>query len=485
VVLATTGNDRLDLIEPLSGKVVRSLRTNQPASAATLSPDGTRLAAKCGHDLIVWDLGAGTQRNLGAAPTNGFPFRFTPEGSTLAVALADGRVRIIDLRSWQSHFLQGMESRPGTVHLGLEWSPDGNQLAVSGHQNGGIVIPLGVWRLADGQRIATVRGRDPTNEICFARDGRSVLSASGRSLRRWHLSPPPERDSISHPPEAWALAFTRDGRTLASAGDDNRIRLWDAETADPRGQLAGHEATVSALAFHPGGRLLASASLGDRNNLTLWDMDQARETVRLKGHGQRIRALAFSPDGAILASGSWDRTIRLWDPITRTCLRTLSGHTDRVRDVAFTPDGRTLASAGEDRQIRLWDVATGATLRVLPCRHEATSVTFSPDGSTLAWTDFEGRLTAWDMDRDVPRFTQSLEDGELTEVTYSPDGTILATGGKSGTVRLWDLRSGQELLSFKCKGRVNGLTFSPDGSVLAACDLAGEISFWRTSDSSR
>ena len=479
LIFAATRPDRLDLIEPVSNTIVQSLQTPSPATQATLSPRGRILAAKCGHDVVVWDLSTGRQQARFSARVSLYPFFFSPDGSKLAVVTTDGLVRICDLTSDRELTIKPVKAGSNQADLKLAFSPNSRRLAVSGRRMGESPGQLTLWEVTTGRRLATAPGRVASLPLGFTDDGRSVLSVAGRSLRVWHPDPPMEHDRASHPPEAWSLAFTPDGRSLASGGDDNVIRLWDAATAEPRGILSGHDATVSALAFHPNGRLLASASLGDANNLTLWDMEHHREAARLGGHHLRIRAIAFSPDGTMLASGSWDRTIRLWEMGTSRELGVLSGHDDNVRDVAFSPDGRTLASAGEDRRVLLWDVPSRRRLLALPCPHEATSVRFSPDGTTLAWTDREGTLTVRDMARDATRFSRSTEDGEVFGVTYNPDGTTLATGGTSGVVRLWDAQTGLELLSLPCKARVNGLAFSPDGKTLAACDLTGTVYFWR------
>ncbi len=153
-----------------------------------------------------------------------------------------------------------------------------------------------------------------------------------------------------------ALAFSPDGKTLASGSNDKTVRLWDAATGEARATLTGHEDSVSAVAFSPDGKTLASAGENPRNpsELRLWDAATGEPRATLKGHENYVSAVAFSPDGKTLASGSGDKTVRLWDAATGEARATLKGHEDSVNAVAFSPDGKTLASASWDRTVRLW-----------------------------------------------------------------------------------------------------------------------------------
>ena len=149
-----------------------------------------------------------------------------------------------------------------------------------------------------------------------------------------------------------------DGLTVASAGGDMSIILWDlrANPPRPRGQpLSGHTDTVQSVAFSPDGAVLASAS--SDHTIRLWDVASGRPMGSLLGHSATVWSVAFSPDGSLLASGSADGTVRLWDVTNLQPVSVLSGHAASVYDVAFSPDGALLASAGRDRTVRLWNVA--------------------------------------------------------------------------------------------------------------------------------
>jgi small GTP-binding protein len=247
------------------------------------------------------------------------------------------------------------------------------------------------------------------------------------------------------------MAWSPDGRTLASGSNDHTIRLWDIETASvtPSRVLAGHSGWVYHVAWSPDGRILASSS-GDKT-IRLWDPASGSYLRTLEGHADRVFSLAWSPDGQILASGSGDNTIRLWDAHTGQVLQTLYGHGAGINELAWFQDKR-LASGSYDKSIRLWepswDGKTSELTQILQ-GHTAyiTSVAWSPDGRALASCAEDKSIRLWDPE--TGRQTMILEGHTeaVTCVSFSFDGQLLASKSRDGTVRLWRAPSWDQLIA--------------------------------------
>jgi WD40 repeat protein/predicted Ser/Thr protein kinase len=283
-----------------------------------------------------------------------------------------------------------------------------------------------------------------------------------------------------------AVAFSPDGRTLASAGGDFQVCLWDTATGQVRARLHGHSDWVDAVAFSPDGRLLASAGGNDRvGELNLWDPATGERLAALPGHATEVLALAFSPDGALLASGSGDPDghrpgeIKLWRVATRQLVGTLQGHPEQVWSLAFSPDGATLASGSSNRGVRFWDVRARQERPGHGQGGGVQAVAFAPNGKTVASGTWDGLIQLWDPAAGRVRTSLPLALGHVRAVAFSPDGKLLADGSSEGSVRLWDLAAGPQPVAVRgYPGEVFGVAFSPNGRTLAVGGSARTVDLW-------
>jgi WD40 repeat protein/tRNA A-37 threonylcarbamoyl transferase component Bud32 len=281
-----------------------------------------------------------------------------------------------------------------------------------------------------------------------------------------------------HSQDVYATAFSPDGRTLATAGRDRVVRLWDPGSGQERATLRGHTDEVGAAVFAPDGRTLATS--GDDGTIRLWELPGGRQRACLRGHAGSVGCLAFSPQGDCLASGGKDRLVKLWDPATGQEQATLRGHTAALEALAFTPDGRTLASSAREPAVRLWDVAARRERGSLRGHLETVhGLAIAPDGQTLATGSADGTIKLWDLPRGRERTTLHGHTDSVQSVAFAADGRTLASGGNDATARLWDVATGQARSVLKGHtARVWCVAFTPDGQGLATASRDRSVKLW-------
>jgi WD40 repeat protein len=340
-----------------------------------------------------------------------------------------------------------------------------------------------LWH-AGHNELTTFEGHEESVTcVAFSPDGRTLASGSAdASVKLWDVA---NRKALGAPPlrhsaTVLSVAFAPDRQVLASADENGTVILW-RPSASGSWEQVGHTLEGYLIAFSPDGKALASANAD--GTLKLWETGTWKQlaTSTPADRSPAVTSIAFSPDNSTLASGSADGTVRLWDAFTWQPLtpprRTASG---RVNSVAFSPDGKSLA-ATSDNTVRLFDVADRDGFRELAklAGHSnlVHSVVFSPDGRTLASASEDQTVKLWDTGTQQELATLRGHERWLLAVAFSPDGKTLASAGWDQTVKLWDASTRPELTALTSRAR--SIAFAaPDGRTLASANYDGTVQLW-------
>jgi WD40 repeat protein/serine/threonine protein kinase len=453
-----------------------------------------------------------------------------------------------ELRGWEWYYLQRVyELALKSIKLDLgesqvkavAWSPDGKLLATAAHYGkGGRSGPdeidqasaVKVWDVVGRREAFVLQGHARAVEaIAWSPDGRFLATASAdKTVKLWEVRRAEGggrkeelrtvhsafRTLAGHASLIHALAWSPDGRRLATASADKTVKVWDVQQGNVVLTFEGHKSGVETVAWSPDGKRLASASAD--KTVKVWDADTGKEiatshnadqavhavawdadsrrlalateervavvpvagsgkSFRLEGHSGPVLAMAWSPDGNYLATGGADKTVLIWDAATGGKVRALKGHGDRVTAVAWTRDSRWLASAGDDRTAQVWDLGAAADPRILRSPAGAVlvnaveAIAWSPDGKRLAAGTDDGVVRLWDAT--AGRRVRTLQGGAgvIQGLAWDAEGKRLAVACADGTSQIWNPE--MEALIRSLKGDhepVRAVAWSPDGKRLAS-----------------
>jgi WD40 repeat protein len=531
-MLASGGwDDTVRLWDVETGKELRKIAAHKAmVGRVAFSPDGRVLASRGAFDgsVRLWDPVTGTALHTFVGLSNINPWRlnhdtalaFSPDSKTLA-ATARNALVFFDVATGGE-----VKRLPAHVYgITVAYSPDGTLLASGGVDAGQDVYSLRLWDAASGKELRkcelpkneppTYLAWDPNNTgklaAVVAEDDMHIFDAqTGKEVVR-----------LKH---YWPsrVVYSRDGKTLASAGNGPTIRHWDAATGkELHLEYQGHQAAVAAVAISDDGKTIASG--GDQ--LRLWDpaTGKLQRTIEVKGG---VTCLAFAPDGKTVAAGGRDRVVHVWEVATGNVVQELKGHKHAVCGLAYSRDGKRLASGDVQASVRVWDIMEGKQIQQIDSKTSAEllGLAFAADDRTLfcagAWNDtsflpkpgttikvngkdmkFDGNLVIqgiemsrkegyyaleWDVatGKEVRKLA-GLKDTMRT-LAVAPDGKLVAAASRDGRICLWDAATGQDRLYIVAHpGHKDAafnpspcLAFAPDGKTLASASTDRTIRLW-------
>ncbi len=282
-----------------------------------------------------------------------------------------------------------------------------------------------------------------------------------------------------HSDTVWAVAVSRDGRTLVSGSADKTIKVWNLKTGQLRQTLSGHSDIVRSVTIGPDGQTLASGS-GDRT-LKIWNLQTGKLLGTLNGHVGPVWSVAISRDGRTVVSGEEDGSIKFWSLQTGELHRTIPAHLGRVFSVALSPDGQICATAGMDKTIKIWQMETGNLLRTLEGHSDTVrSVNFSPNGQKLASSSWDRTIKIWNVQTGEQLNTLKGHQDRVIDVVFSGDGKTLISGSNDKTIKIWDVQTGKLLRTLiGHTDWVLAVTTSPVEQILVSSSKDKTLKIWQ------
>jgi WD40 repeat protein len=498
---------------------------NLSVNALACSPDGTWAVSGAGAPIVngssattpidVWDVGSGRRlKTLPGSKGTVYTVEVSPDGKRAAAGFSDGLVIVWDVAAGQVAWTR---NDPGLNAMSVAFSPDGKSLAVGyGAYSGDQVGRVKLWDVATGNELQAFTGpKGGVNKVAFHPDGQRLAVAGSEVVEVWDPKAIRKLGELkSHKKWVYCLAYSPDGKWLASGGWDNTIKLSDAATGALSQTIFAHEGFVVDLAFSPDSRKLVTAS--EDRSVRLWEIPSGRRVGTFHGHSDFVQAVVFRPDGREIGTGSMDGSIRFWD-LERSRPVVLE-HSGWVTRLAFRRDGlRVISEAGfratDSQPTKVWNPITGEVdqalavinFESLPADYVRGPLGFlerfysrhpdvtSPDGKLIAKSGdltregFGSRSKDYTYSSVVVRETETGKvlhtltghSADVTSLAFSPDARRLATASFDRTVKLWDMQTGQEV--FTLIGHTSGVVvvaFSPDGNQIVSGGIDQTARVW-------
>jgi len=282
-----------------------------------------------------------------------------------------------------------------------------------------------------------------------------------------------------HSSAVYRVAWSPDGKYLASGGLDTTVQVWNATTGSRVYTYRGHQTAIWAVVWSPHSGRIASGGID--KTVKVWNAMDGGDVLIYSGHNNTVDGVAWSPDGTLIASASRDHTVQIWNAMSGSLVLPYNGNALEVYAIAWSPDGKRLASANADNTVHVWDAATGK-LVFPPYRGHSSgvrSVAWSPDGSRIASGSQDKTAQVWSATDGSPLYTYSKHTSTINGLAWSHDSKLIASGSEDTTVQLWDSLSGSTLYTYPHHNRsVVSVAWSPVGNMIASASEDTTVQVW-------
>ncbi len=276
------------------------------------------------------------------------------------------------------------------------------------------------------------------------------------------------------------VAWSPDGRRIASGSSDNRVQVWNANDGSNVFTYRGHSGSSSSsgvytVAWSPDGKRIASGS--SDNTVQVWDASDGSHVFTYQGHSSSVNAVAWSPDGKRIASGSSDNTVQVWIANDGSHVFTYRGHSYYVLTVAWSPDGKRIASGSSDGTVQVWKASDGGNVSTY--RHSTTVniVAWSPDGKWVASGSNDNTVHVWNTSQE---FIYGVHAEAVKAVAWSPDGQRIVSGSTDKSVKVWNASDGSNVFTYRGYSfPVNAVAWSPEGKRIASGSDDRTVQVWQ------
>ncbi|MCC6550734.1 MAG: caspase family protein, partial [Ignavibacteriaceae bacterium] len=466
------------------GKLLRQFGSeNHLVYSSALSRDGTFIVTGSQDSIKIWNFADGKLMRTFSGHSE--PIRsivISPDSKFIISASGDSSIKVWNRST--GTLLHQLEGHTGSVES-IALSSDGKNI-VSGSFDGTIRI----WNLSDGALLRTITtdgiwGGQRVFAIAFSPDNKLIAGAADEEVKVWEAGSGSLRYKLgkSNGRLYNSFSFSPDFGYLAVGSSDDTITILDTRNGRVFHKMKTKLGYENCLAFSPDGRLLASTGSSNEwyadslNKVIIWDRASGNVLFTLEGHENSVSALSISNDSKYIASGSYDQTIKLWDLSNGKLIRTLKGQSYVPYSIAFSHDGRFIISSGT-KTIEIWDFKSGKLIHSFLEDDVISSVCFNPNGKNFISGSMNGEIKIWDFTDDYPHIIVSNSTSKIISLSFSQDGRNFISGSAEGDIVIWETESGEKVQIFPKLPNLLSVTYSREGNFIFAGTSTGVLQFW-------